>query len=47
MAVGFTTASYAISAYQFEFRSGVVFLIQHYVIQFVSDFRHVGGFLHQ
>jgi hypothetical protein len=36
MAVGFTTASYAISAYQFEFRPGVVFLIQHYVIQSVT-----------
>jgi hypothetical protein len=47
MAVGFTSASYAISAYQFEFRSCVVYLIQHYAIQFVSDFRHVGGFLHQ
>jgi hypothetical protein len=26
---------------------GEVYLIQHYVIKFVSDLRQVGGFLHQ
>ena len=26
---------------------GEVYSIQHYVIKFVSDFRQVGGFLHQ
>ena len=31
--------------FQFESRSGQVYLIQHYVIKFVSDLRHVGGFL--
>jgi hypothetical protein len=25
---------------------GEVYLIQHYVIKFVGDLRHVGGFLH-
>ena len=45
MVVGSTT-TYAISAYNhqrcaFEFRSGEVYSIQHYVIKFVSD----GGFL--
>ena len=40
--VGFTT-TYAISAYhhqrcEFESRSGKMYLIQHYVIKFVSDF---------
>jgi hypothetical protein len=25
---------------------GELFSIQHYVIKFVSDLRHVGGFLH-
>jgi hypothetical protein len=49
MVVGFTTTC-AISAYrhyscEFESRSGEVYLIQHYVIKFVSDLRHVGGFL--
>jgi hypothetical protein len=29
----------------FEYRSGVVYSIQHYVIQFVSDLQQVGGFL--
>jgi hypothetical protein len=47
MVVGFTT-TYAISAYhhwccEFESRSGRG--VQHYVIKFVSDLRHVGGFL--
>ena len=32
---------------EFEFRSGEVYSIQHYVIKFVSDLRQVGGFLHQ
>ena len=41
MVVGFTTTC-AISAYhhkrfEFEFRSGEVYSIQHYVIKFVSD----------
>ena len=46
MVVGFTT-TYVISAYRFEFepRSGEVYLIQHYVIKFVSDLQQVGGFL--
>ena len=47
--VGFIT-TYAISAYyhlrwEFEPRTGEVLSIQHYVIQFVSDLRQVGGFL--
>jgi hypothetical protein len=47
MVVGFTT-TYAISAYhhwccEFESRSGPG--VQHYVIKFVTDLRHVGGFL--
>ena len=51
MVVGFTTA-YAISAYhhsrcEFEFCSGKVYSIQHYVIKFVSDLLQVVGFLHQ
>ena len=41
---------YAISAYhhircEFESRSGEVYLIQHYVMKFVSDLRQAGGFL--
>ena len=49
MEIGFTTTC-AISAYhhsscEFESRSGEVYLIQHYVIKFVSDLRQVGGFL--
>jgi len=50
MVVGFTTTC-AIRAYhhcsccEFEFRSGEVHSIQHYVIKFVSDLRQVGGFL--
>jgi hypothetical protein len=28
-----------------ESRSGDVYSLQHYVIKFVSDLRHVGGFL--
>jgi hypothetical protein len=49
MVVGFTTTC-AISAYhrkrfEFEFRSGEVYSIQHYVIKFVSDLWQVGGFL--
>ena len=30
---------------EFESHSGEVYLIQHYVIKFVSDLRQVGGFL--
>jgi hypothetical protein len=42
------TTTYAISAYhhsccEFESRSGRD--VQHYVIKFVNDLRHVGGFL--
>ena len=52
MVVGVTT-SYAISAYQAITTKvvssnpahGEVYSMQHYVIQFVSDFRQVGGFL--
>ena len=48
MVVGFIT-TYAISAYhqrcECDSRSGEVYLIQHYVIKFVSDLRQVGGFL--
>jgi hypothetical protein len=49
MLVGFIT-TYAISAYhhyrrEFEPRSYEAYLIQHYVIKFVSDLRQVGGFL--
>ena len=49
MVVGFTT-TFTISAYhhnrcEFESRSWRVYSIQHYVIKFVSDLRHVGGFL--
>jgi hypothetical protein len=46
MVVGFTT-TYVISAYRCEFepRPGEVYLIQHYVIKFVSDLQQVGGFL--
>ena len=45
--VGFTT-TYAISAYhhqscELEFRSGVMYSIQHYVIKFVSVLRQVDG----
>jgi hypothetical protein len=29
---------------EFESQSGEVYLIQHYVIKFVSDLRHVSGF---
>ena len=48
MVVGFIT-TYAISAYhhwhcEFEFHSGEVNSIQHYVIKFVSDLRQVCGF---
>jgi hypothetical protein len=32
-------------AHEFESRSGVVHLTQHYVIKFVSDLRQVSGFL--
>jgi hypothetical protein len=51
MVVG-CTITYAISAYhhwscEFKSRSGKVYSIQHYVIKFVSDLRHVSGFLHQ
>ena len=49
MVVGFTTAC-AIGAYhhqrcEFESCSVEVYLIQHYVIRFVSDVAEVGGFL--
>ena len=49
MVVRFTTTC-AISAYhhlrcEFESRSAELYLIQHYVIQFVSELRQVGGFL--
>jgi hypothetical protein len=49
MVVGFTTIC-AISAYhhwscEFEPRSWWGVLIQHYVIEFVSDLQQVGGFL--
>jgi hypothetical protein len=49
MIIGFIT-TYAISAYhhhrcEFESRSGKVYSMQHYVINFVSDLSHVGGFL--
>ena len=49
MVVGYTT-TYAISAYhhyscEFKFRSGEMYSLQHYVIQFVSDLWQVGGFL--
>jgi len=48
MVVGFTTR-YVISTYhhrhyEFESSSGEVYSIQHDVIKFVSDLRHVGGF---
>jgi hypothetical protein len=48
MVVGFTT-TYAVSNYhhyhsEFEFHSGKVYSIQHYVIKFVSDLRQVSGF---
>ena len=51
MVVGFTTTC-TISAYHhkycgFESRSWEVYLIQHYVIKFVSDLRQVGGFLRE
>ena len=49
MLVGFTT-TYAISVYhhlhvhcEFEPHSGEMYLIQHYVIKFVSDLRQIGG----
>jgi hypothetical protein len=49
MVVRFTTTC-AISAYhhlrcEFESRSAELYLIQHYVIKFVSDMRQVGRFL--
>ena len=49
MVVGAIT-TYAVNAYhhfhcEFETCSDEVFLIQHYVIKFVSDMRQVGGFL--
>ena len=49
MAVGFMT-TYATSAYlhqccELESRSGEVYSIQYYVINFVSDLRQFGGFL--
>ena len=49
MVVGFIT-TYAMRIYhhqccEFESSSGEVYSIKHYVIEFVSDLRHVGGFL--
>jgi len=49
MVVGFTT-TFAISVYhhwscEFESHPGEVYLIQHCVIEFVSDLRQVDGFL--
>jgi hypothetical protein len=49
MVVGLIT-NCSISVYhhqrcEFESRSGEVYSIKHYVIEFVSDLRHVGGFL--
>jgi hypothetical protein len=49
MAVGFTT-TYAFTAYhhllcEFEYRSGEMYSIQHYVMMFASDLQQVGGFL--
>jgi hypothetical protein len=49
MIVGYIT-TYAISAYhheccKFESHPGEVYLIQYYVIKFVSDLRQVSGFL--
>jgi hypothetical protein len=49
MVVGFITTN-VISAYhhlrcEFKTRSGEVYLMQHYAIKFVSDLRHVSGFL--
>jgi len=32
---------------EFEYRSGEVYSIQHYVIKFVSDLRQVDGFLQE
>ena len=52
MVVGFTTIC-AISAYHrynvvnSNTAHGEVYSIQHYVMKFVSDLRHIGGFLHQ
>jgi len=48
MLVGFIT-TYAISTYHqpnyvFESDSGEVYLIQHYMIKFVSGLRQIGGF---
>ena len=50
MVVGFTTtwtirADHHRSCFEFEFRSGEVHSIQHYVIKCVSDLLQVGGFL--
>ena len=49
MVIGFTT-TYATSAYhhkryELDFRAREVYSIEHYVIKFVRDLRHVGGFL--
>jgi hypothetical protein len=48
MVVGFT-ATYAISVLMLSLNPihGEVYLIQHYVITFVSDLRQVSDFLHQ
>ena len=49
MVVGFTT-TFAISDYhhwscEFEFLSGEVYSIEHYLLKFVNDLRQVSGFL--
>jgi hypothetical protein len=48
MVVGYIT-TYAISVYhhlrcEFQFHSGEMYSIQHYVIKFVIDLRQFGGF---
>jgi hypothetical protein len=45
-AIQFTTWNFKQdqSRCEFESQSGEVYLIQHYVIKFVSDLRHVSGF---
>jgi hypothetical protein len=43
MVVGLTT-TYAISNVELESHSGEVYSIQHYVIKFVNEWRHVSGF---
>ena len=47
MVVGFTTTccNQCLSSLAFEYRSGELYSIQHFVIKFVSDLQQVGGFL--